>query len=107
VVLHKPRRVISTSRDDAGRKSVVDLVDLPAELARRVFPVGQLDADSSGLILLTNDGEMANRLTHPRYGVEKEYVALVEGTVADEAVKALETGVLLEGEPRRLGCGGV
>lgn len=99
IALHKPRRVISTSRDEAHRTSVVDLVDLPSELARRVFPVGRLDADSTGLILLTNDGELANRLTHPRYGVSKEYLVSIRGHLSLEDVEKLKKGLYLAPTP--------
>ncbi|MCC7193582.1 MAG: rRNA pseudouridine synthase [Phycisphaeraceae bacterium] len=95
VILNKPRRVISTSRDDIGRASVVDLVDLPDNMARRIFPVGRLDADSTGLILLTNDGELANRLTHPRYEISKEYVVSIRGHLTPEDVEKLKRGIFL------------
>ena len=95
IILHKPRRVISTSRDDAGRTSVVDLVNLPEDIARRVFPVGRLDADSTGLILLTNDGELTNQLTHPRYGVPKQYLVSIRGHLVPEDVEKLKKGLFL------------
>jgi 23S rRNA pseudouridine2605 synthase len=91
--LHKPVGVVSTASDPQGRRTVVDLV--PAE--RRLYPVGRLDADSSGLILLTNDGELANRLTHPRYEVPKTYRATLAGpAITDRMVRALRDGVELE-----------
>ncbi|MBS1870454.1 MAG: rRNA pseudouridine synthase [Actinobacteria bacterium] len=91
--LHKPAGVVSTSSDTHGRRTVVDLV--PKE--RRLYPVGRLDADSTGLILLTNDGELANRLTHPRYEVPKTYRATLGGpAITDRALKALREGVQLE-----------
>jgi 23S rRNA pseudouridine2605 synthase len=91
--LNKPRGVVSTARDTHGRPTVVELV----RSQRRLYPVGRLDADTSGLILLTNDGELAERLTHPRHGVEKVYRARVQpGRVAPEALKALRQGVELE-----------
>jgi 23S rRNA pseudouridine2605 synthase len=91
--LNKPRGVVSTVRDTHGRPTVVELV----RSQRRLYPVGRLDADTSGLILLTNDGELAERLTHPRHGVEKVYRARVQpGRVAPEALKALREGVELE-----------
>jgi 23S rRNA pseudouridine2605 synthase len=106
--LHKPVGVLSTARDTHGRPTVVQLV--PAgEL--RLYPVGRLDADTSGLILLTNDGELANRLTHPRYEVPKTYRARVAGgPVGARALRALREGVELEDGPtaparvRRLGA---
>jgi 23S rRNA pseudouridine2605 synthase len=94
--LHKPVGVLSTAHDPHGRPTVVGLV----HEQRRLYPVGRLDADSSGLILLTNDGELANRLTHPRYGVAKTYRARVAGgPVGETALRALRTGVLLEDGP--------
>jgi 23S rRNA pseudouridine2605 synthase len=105
--LNKPVGVVSTARDTHGRRTVVDLV--PAD-GLRLYPVGRLDADSSGLILLTNDGELANRLTHPRYEVPKTYRARLAGApIADGALRALRAGVELEDGPtaparvRRLG----
>jgi 23S rRNA pseudouridine2605 synthase len=92
VLLHKPAGVVTTARDPQGRRTVVDLVDHPA----RVVPVGRLDADTTGALLLTNDGELAHRLAHPRYGVEKVYEVEVEGEPGDEALRALEEGVQLE-----------
>jgi 23S rRNA pseudouridine2605 synthase len=92
--LHKPVGVLSTARDTHGRKTVLDLV--PAR-GLRLYPVGRLDADSSGLILLTNDGELANRLTHPRFEVPKTYRAKLAGpTVTDKTLRALRSGVQLE-----------
>src|SRR5262249_2591902 len=75
VLLHKPAGVVTTGSDPQGRPTVVDLVDVP----ERVVPVGRLDVDTTGALLLTNDGPLAHRLAHPRYGVEKVYVADVEG----------------------------
>jgi 23S rRNA pseudouridine2605 synthase len=91
--LNKPEGVVSTASDTHGRRTVVELV----ESQRRLYPVGRLDADTTGLILLTNDGELANLLTHPRYGVEKVYRARVEpAPVAEEALRRLREGVELE-----------
>ncbi len=92
VLLHKPAGVVTTASDPHGRPTVVELVDHPS----RVVPVGRLDADTTGALLLTNDGELAHRLAHPRYGVEKTYVADVEGEPGDDALRALERGVELE-----------
>ncbi len=92
VLLHKPRGVLSTTSDPYGRPTVVDLV--PSE--RRLYPVGRLDADSEGLILLTDDGRLAERLAHPRYGHKKEYVALVIGTPTEKELRALARGIVLE-----------
>jgi 23S rRNA pseudouridine2605 synthase len=91
-LLHKPVGVVTTASDPQGRPTVVDLV--PAE--PRVFPVGRLDADSEGLLLLTNDGELTHRLTHPSFGVEKEYLAEVEGEPAPGDIRRLREGVVLE-----------
>jgi len=88
-LLNKPAGVITTARDERGRPCVVDLV--PPE--PRVFPVGRLDADTEGLLVLTNDGELAQRLTHPSFGVEKEYLASVEGPVPPGALRRLRQGV--------------
>jgi 23S rRNA pseudouridine2605 synthase len=92
VLLHKPAGVVTTASDPHGRPTVVELVDHPS----RVVPVGRLDADTTGALVLTNDGELAHRLAHPRYGVEKTYVADVEGEPDDEALRALERGIELE-----------
>ncbi len=94
--LHKPVGVLSTASDTHGRPTVVELVGEE----RRLYPVGRLDADSSGLILLTNDGELANRLTHPRYEVPKTYrVRVGGGPVGERALRALRAGVDLEDGP--------
>ncbi|HXE44106.1 MAG TPA: pseudouridine synthase [Conexibacter sp.] len=91
--LHKPAGVVSTASDPYGRRTVIDLV--PRE--RRLYPVGRLDAESTGLILLTNDGALANRLTHPRYEVPKTYRATLAGpALTDRALRALREGVELE-----------
>ncbi|MEX0887327.1 MAG: pseudouridine synthase [Phycisphaeraceae bacterium] len=93
IILHKPRGVISTTDDPQGRATVTDLVKAPG--AARLYPVGRLDADSAGLILLTDDGELANRLTHPRYGVAKRYEVSVRGHVTQEQVQRLRDGLIL------------
>jgi 23S rRNA pseudouridine2605 synthase len=91
--LNKPRGVVSTARDTHGRRTVTELVPSP----RRLYPVGRLDADTTGLILLTNDGDLANTLTHPRFEVEKTYRARVDGgPVREAALRALRDGVELE-----------
>jgi 23S rRNA pseudouridine2605 synthase len=92
LLLHKPSGVVTTASDPQGRPTVVELV--PPE--PRVVPVGRLDADTTGALLLTNDGDLAHRLAHPRYGVEKTYAATVEGAPSDGALRALETGIELD-----------
>jgi 23S rRNA pseudouridine2605 synthase len=95
--LHKPVGVLCTAHDPQGRPTVVELV---ADERRRLYPVGRLDADSSGLLLLTNDGELANRLTHPRYQVPKTYRARIGGgAIGERALAALQSGVELEDGP--------
>lgn len=93
VMLNKPRNTVSTASDPDGRRTVVDLVQHPA--AARLFPVGRLDYDTTGLLLLTNDGDLTNLLTHPRYGVVKTYRAIVKGMLDDEALRQLEEGIYL------------
>jgi 23S rRNA pseudouridine2605 synthase len=92
VLLHKPAGVVTTARDPHGRPTVVDLV----EHESRVVPVGRLDADTTGALLLTNDGPLAHLLAHPRYEVEKVYEAEVEGEPSDEALRRLRKGVELD-----------
>jgi 23S rRNA pseudouridine2605 synthase len=98
--LHKPLGVVSTAHDPQGRPTVVELVADADPAHPRLYPVGRLDADSSGLILLTNDGELANRLTHPRFEVQKTYrVKLSGGPVGDGMLRALRRGVELSDGP--------
>jgi 23S rRNA pseudouridine2605 synthase len=94
-LLNKPAGHITTASDPQGRPTVTDLV--PAE--PRVFPVGRLDQDTEGLLLLTNDGDLTHRLTHPRHGVEKEYLAHVEGHPSRAALRRLREGVDLDDGP--------
>ena len=94
-LLNKPRDVVSTAQDPEGRSTVVDLV--PTDT--RVFPVGRLDADSEGLIIVTNDGDLTQRLTHPSFGVAKEYLAHVEGVPSPSALRRLREGIELEDGP--------
>lgn len=95
ILLNKPRGVLSDMEDEQGRRSLGDLVRVPA----RLYPVGRLDVTSEGLILLTDDGELAHLLTHPRYRHEKEYRVLVEGHPLDETLVAWRRGVMLKGRP--------
>ena len=105
VLLHKPAGVVTTASDPHGRPTVVELVDVP----QRVVPVGRLDTDTTGALLLTNDGPLSHRLMHPRYEVDKVYEAEVAGEPDDEALRRLAEGVELEDGPtapagvRRLG----
>ena len=98
LALHKPAGVVTTMHDPQGRADIRSL--LPAE-GPRVFPVGRLDRDTEGLLLLTNDGELANRLTHPSFGVEKEYLAEVRGAPMAHQLAAIRDGVELEDGPAR------
>lgn len=90
--LNKPRGVVCTNHDPAGRQRVIDLIK---GCRARIFSVGRLDVDSGGLILLTNDGEFANQLTHPRYGVPKTYLAEVDGRISAEHIEQMKQGVFL------------
>ena len=91
-LLNKPREVISSSKDEYGRKTVVDLI----ESNIRVFPVGRLDYDTTGIMILTNDGELANLLMHPKNGIEKEYVAKINGILKSEEVRKLKNGIKID-----------
>lgn len=91
-LLNKPRGVVSTASDPEGRPTVVSLVPLEP----RVFPVGRLDTDSEGLLVLTNDGDLTHRLTHPSFGVPKEYLAQVKGRPAPTAIRQLREGIDLD-----------
>ena len=95
LLLHKPAGVVTTASDPQGRRTVVELV--PAE--PRVVPVGRLDAETTGALVLTNDGPLAHRLAHPRYGVEKTYVADVEGAPTKATIAKLEQGIELDDGP--------
>jgi 23S rRNA pseudouridine2605 synthase len=109
VLLHKPAGAVTTASDPQGRPTVVELVDHPA----RVVPVGRLDYGTTGALLLTNDGELAHRLAHPRYEVEKVYEAEVEHDPSEESLERLRAGIELDDGPtspaqaRRLGPGRV
>ena len=90
--MNKPKNVISSASDDKGRTTVVDLIDCPY----RLFPLGRLDYDSSGLILLSNDGKLMQKLIHPKYEVEKTYEVTIDGIIDKETIQKLEKGVRIE-----------
>ncbi|SEI66346.1 23S rRNA pseudouridine2605 synthase [Bhargavaea ginsengi] len=92
-LLYKPRSVLSAASDDKGRKTVVDLFP---EVEERLYPVGRLDYDTTGILLLTNDGEFAYQMTHPKFEIEKTYVARTKGIPTKEQLKQLERGIVLE-----------
>lgn len=92
-LLYKPRGVVSTAHDEKGRKTVVDYFN---ELPYRLYPVGRLDYDTSGLLLMTNDGQLANLLMHPRNEVPKVYVAKIKGTLTPEEITSLKKGVIFD-----------
>ncbi len=91
ILLHKPLNYITTADDEKGRDSVLDLINI----AERVFPVGRLDYDTTGLLLVTNDGELAHRLMHPKYGVDKTYLAELNAKITDEQMAKLRKGIRL------------
>ena len=93
LMLNKPAGYVSTCSDDKGRLTVMDLV---GGIKERLYPVGRLDFTSEGLLLLTNDGALANVLTHPKHSVEKKYLAVINAGITDEEIKKLETGVMLD-----------
>lgn len=93
ILLNKPKYVITSVKDDRGRKTVMEFI----KVKERIFPVGRLDYDTEGLILLTNDGELAHNLTHPSYGIEKVYEAEIEGLLTESEIKRLKEGVELKG----------
>jgi 23S rRNA pseudouridine2605 synthase len=97
-LLNKPKGVLCTSRDPRGRKKAIDLI----HTNERIFCVGRLDADTMGLIILTNDSELSNRLTHPRYGISKTYVVRIKGEIKSEQIEKLKKGIwLAEGKTSR------
>lgn len=97
-LLNKPKGVICTNQDPAGRKKAIDLV----HTNKRIFCIGRLDIDTTGLIILTNDSELANKLTHPKYGLPKTYVARIKGQVVGEQVEKIKKGIwLAEGKTGR------
>lgn len=95
VLVNKPKGVITTTRDPEGRRNVLDLLPPALRREERLYPVGRLDADSTGLLLITNDGDLAFQLTHPRFGVTKEYRVLCTGLASDEQLQKLRAGMYL------------
>lgn len=95
VLINKPKGVITTTSDPEGRRNVLDLVPDSLRRDERLFPVGRLDGDSTGLLLITNDGDLAYQLTHPKFGVAKEYRVLTAGLATDEQLKKLRSGMYL------------
>ena len=91
-LLYKPRGVVTTVSDDKKRKTVIDLIDTD----KRIYPVGRLDYDTSGLLLLTNDGQLTNLLTHPKNKIEKVYLAKITGFLSANDIRKLETGIILD-----------
>lgn len=92
-LLNKPRGVVTTTKDDKGRKTVIDLIPTKA----RIYPVGRLDYDTTGVLLLTNDGEFANILMHPNNNIDKVYLAKLKGIIKGEAINKLKEGILIDG----------
>lgn len=92
-LLNKPRGIITSTKDEKDRKTVVDLIGE----TRRIYPVGRLDYDTTGLIILTNDGNLANLLMHPKNKIDKVYIAKLKGIISKEEIKKLESGILIDG----------
>ena len=93
-LLNKPRGIVATTKDEKGRKTVVDLI----KTNKRIYPVGRLDYDTTGLILLTNDGELTNYLIHPKNNIEKVYVAKIKGLITKDEIRRLCNGVFIDGK---------
>ncbi len=93
-LLNKPRGIVTTTKDEKGRKTVVDLI----KTDKRIYPVGRLDYDTTGLIILTNDGELTNYLIHPKNNIEKVYVAKIKGLITKDEIKKLCNGVIIDGK---------
>lgn len=94
ILLYKPRGIVSTTNDEKGRKTVIDLI----ETDNRLYPVGRLDYDTSGLLLLTNDGELTNLLIHPKNEIQKQYIAKIDTAVNPQLIKKLSSGVIIDGK---------
>ena len=95
LAMHKPYAFVTTSNDPQNRRTVMQL--LPPDLPPHVFPIGRLDRDTEGLLLFTNDGEFAHRMAHPRFEIEKEYAAMVDGRPSSKTLRQLEAGIVLDG----------
>lgn len=93
-LLNKPRSIITSSKDEKGRKTVVDLIDTN----KRIYPIGRLDYDTTGVLLLTNDGDFANILMHPNSKIDKVYIAKLRGIIKGEEIKKLKRGVFIDGK---------
>lgn len=96
-ILNKPKGVVTTTNDEHGRKTVIDLIDT----STRIYPIGRLDYDTTGLLLLTNDGELANKLMHPSFKIDKTYIAKIEGIISPISIKKLRSGVVIDGYKTR------
>jgi len=96
LMLNKPKGFVSTTSDDLGRKTVLDLA--PAFRDTRLFPIGRLDYETEGLLLLTTDGDLANKLMHPSHQISKTYIAKIEGEISEEDIQKLEKGVIIDGQ---------
>jgi 23S rRNA pseudouridine2605 synthase len=96
LAMHKPAGFVTTASDPQRRKTVMEL--LPQDLPPHVLPVGRLDRDTEGLLIFTNDGEFAHRLAHPRYQIEKEYLALVDGRPSERTLRQLASGIVIDGQ---------
>ena len=92
-VLNKPRNTVATASDDRGRKTVIDCLE---NVKERVYPVGRLDYDTTGVLLITNDGDLANKLTHPSHEIDKVYIATINGEITQDDLSKLEAGVLID-----------
>ena len=94
IVLNKPRNTIATVSDDRGRKTVIDCIE---DVKQRIYPVGRLDFDTTGVLLLTNDGDLSNKLTHPSNEIDKIYIATIKGEITKDDLSLLENGVIIDG----------
>ncbi len=93
-ILNKPRGIVTTTKDEKGRKTVIDLI----KTEKRIYPVGRLDYDTTGLVILTNDGELTNYLIHPKNKIEKVYVAKIKGIISKEDLKKMCNGIIIDGK---------